>query len=91
LDHSSAGIGPEIGFPRTITAGRFLAPPGRYFPGLAREVPDDELPDAAEGELVASGGAWAKIIGDSPFPGPEWMRTYDTPALAEAAMRVHAA
>jgi len=58
-DHASNGIGPHVGLPRTITGGRFLAPPDRYFPGLAREVTDDQLPDAAEEEFRLS-GAWAK-------------------------------
>jgi imidazolonepropionase-like amidohydrolase len=89
-NRASTGIGPEIGLPRTVTAGRFLAPPGRYFPGLAREVSEDELPDAAEEEFRSS-GAWAKVIGDTPLPGPSWTRTYGADALAEAAARVHAA
>src|SRR5437867_2694101 len=50
-NRASTGIGPEFGLPRTFTAGRFLAPPGRYFPGLAREVSEDELPDAAAEEF----------------------------------------
>lgn len=87
-DHSSEGIGPHLGLPRTITAGRFLAPAGRYFPGLAREVGDDELPDAAEEELRAS-GAWVKVIGDSPLPGPGLQRTFSAEALTETAARVH--
>jgi len=89
-NRASTGIGPQIGLPRTVTAGRFLAPPGRYFPGLAREVSEDELPDAAEDEYRSS-GAWAKVIGDTPLPGPSWVRTYGPDALAEAAARVHAA
>ncbi len=89
-DHASNGIGPQIGLPRTITGGRFLAPPDRYFPGLAREVSDDQLADAAE-EEVRSSGAWAKVIGDSPLPGPGLSRTYGAAALVEAAARVHAA
>lgn len=89
-NRASTGIGPDIGLPRTVTAGRFLAPPGRYFPGLAREVSEDELPDAAEEEFRSS-GAWAKVIGDTPLPGPNWTRTYGADALAEAAARVHAA
>ena len=103
-NRASTGIGPQIGLPRTtlmtalssqdeprtVTAGRFLAPPGRYFPGLAREVSEDALPDAAEEEFRSS-GAWAKVIGDTPLPGPSWTRTYGADALAEAAARVHAA
>jgi imidazolonepropionase-like amidohydrolase len=90
-DHSSTGLGPEDGMPRTQTAGRFLAPPDRYFPGLAREVGDDALPEAAEQELRAGGGTWAKVIGDSPLGGPGLTRTYSAEALSEAARRVHAA
>ena len=89
-DHASIGIGPELGLPRTITAGRFLAPPGRYFPGLAREVAEADMPDAAEEEFKAS-GAWVKVIGDSPIPGPGLQRTFGADALTEAAARVHAA
>lgn len=85
----STGIGPTAGLPRVVTAGRFLAPPGRYFPGLAREVDDDTLPDAAVEECTASGGSWAKVIGDSPFPGPGMSRTFSADVLAEAATRVH--
>jgi imidazolonepropionase-like amidohydrolase len=88
-DHASNGIGPQLGLPRTITGGRFLAPPDRYFPGLAREVSDDQLPDAAE-EEARSSGTWAKVIGDSPLPGPGLTRTFETATLVEAAARVHA-
>ncbi len=91
LDHSSTGLGPADGMPRVHAAGRFLAPPGRYFPGLAREVHDDQLPDAAVEELNAGGGHWAKIIGDSPVGQPHLAATFSTSALAEAAVRVHAA
>jgi imidazolonepropionase-like amidohydrolase len=86
----SSGIGPAQGLPRVVTAGRFLAPPGRYFPGLAREVDEEGLPDAVVEECRASGGAWAKVIGDSPFPGPGITRTFSAEALREAAARVHA-
>jgi imidazolonepropionase-like amidohydrolase len=90
-DHSSTGLGPADGAPRVQTAGRFLAPPGRYLPGLAREVDDDALPDAAIEELRAGGGAWAKVIGDFPVRGTGLLRTYSAEALAETARRVHAA
>jgi imidazolonepropionase-like amidohydrolase len=88
-DYASHGIGPGQGLPRVITAGRFLAPPGKYFPGLAREVTDDELPAAAVQELEAS-GAWVKVIGDTPLTG-ELTPTFSSDALEEAARRVHAA
>ena len=91
LDYSSAGLGPADGLPRIATAGRFLAPPGKYFPGLAREIEDDQLPDAAEEELRAGGGEWAKIIGDTPLGAARLTRTFSDEALTEAARRVHVA
>lgn len=87
--YGSFGLGPADGLPRTITAGRFLAPPNSYFPGLAREVDAADLPEAAMRELAIS-GAWVKIIGDSPLAEP-MRRTYDDDSLAETARRVHAA
>ena len=86
---ASNGIGPHIGLPRTFTAGRMLAPPGRYVPGLAREVTEAGLPAAAEEEARAS-RSWVKIIGD--FPAPHSIRLeahYGRRALADAAERVH--
>jgi hypothetical protein len=78
------------GFPRTVTAGRFLAAPGRYFPGLAREVTPDDLPDAAADELAWS-GQWVKVVGD--FFGPEGtiVPSWPSEALAAAADAVHGA
>ena len=32
----SVGISPDIGLPRTVTAGRFLTPPRRYFASASR-------------------------------------------------------
>jgi len=89
-DRASAGLGPDEGLPRVVTAGRFLAPPGRYFPGLAREVVEAELPDAALEELAASGD-WVKLIGDSPLPGPGLTPTFAEDAVTETVRRVHAA
>jgi imidazolonepropionase-like amidohydrolase len=89
-DHASTGIGPAAGLPRVQTAGRFLAPPGTYFPGLAREVTDEHAPDAALEELEAGTG-WVKVIGDAPFAAAEITRTFGTETLVEIASRVHAA
>src|SRR5918995_2118376 len=80
------GIGPADGLPRTFTAGRALASPGGYAPGIAREVTDDDLPDAAEEEARAS-GAWAKVIGDTVRSR---RANFSAQALAEATRRVHA-
>jgi len=85
----SAGIGPHEGLPRIYTAGRLLAPPGRYFPGLARWVTEAELPDAVEEEARAS-GAWAKVIGDWPGADGRMRPNYAPRTLAEAARRAHA-
>jgi len=89
-DRLSAGIGPQEGLPRTFTAGRFLAPPGGYVPGLAREVSEAELPEAAEEEARLS-GAWAKVVGDWLSPDGTLDPNFPTGALAEAARRVHLA
>jgi imidazolonepropionase-like amidohydrolase len=88
-DRASAGLSPDDGCPRVITAGRFLSPPGGYFPGMAREVSLAELPDAVEDEARAS-GAWVKLIGD--FLGPERRLRANWPpeVLVEATRRVHA-
>jgi imidazolonepropionase-like amidohydrolase len=88
-DRASAGIGPHEGLPHVRSGGQFLAPPNRYFPGLARVVPEEALPDAAEEEARAS-GAWAKVIGDWPGSDGRMRLNYRTEALAEAARRVHA-
>ena len=50
---------------------------------------DDDLPEAAAEEARAS-GSWAKVIGDTPIPGPGLTRTFSAAALVEAAARVHA-
>ena len=62
-DDASRLLAGEAGWPRVVTAGRFLSPPGGYFPGLAREVTAAELARAAVEEAARS-GRWAKIIGD---------------------------
>ena len=49
--------------------GRFLAPEGRYYPGLHVPVPPEQLVSAALAE-VRDGAAWIKVIADFPFLGP---------------------
>jgi hypothetical protein len=44
-------------------AGRFLAPPNRYYPRMHSPVTPDELAATIQAE-VAAGAAWVKIIGD---------------------------
>jgi imidazolonepropionase-like amidohydrolase len=89
-NHASKGLGPDRGLPRTVTGGRFLAPPTRYFPGLAREVPEAELVPAALEELAHS-RAWVKIIGDTPLGGDGITRTYSDESLYEVSRAVHTA
>ena len=88
-DDASTRLAVEDGWPRVITAGRFLAPPGGYFPGFAREVTAAELPSAAEQEARRSGG-WAKIIGEFPGPGGRFTANCPAEVLAAATDRVHA-
>jgi imidazolonepropionase-like amidohydrolase len=49
--------------PRVHSAGRWLATPGRFFPGYGREVTEDDLVTAAVEEARAASG-WCKVIGD---------------------------
>lgn len=101
LDHRDAGVllvrtpgsaaripdwvdqDPEL--PRVRSAGRWLATPGRFFPGYGRDITEEELVFAAVEEASASSG-WCKIVGD-------W--SPDEPAvpldiLAAAVEAVHA-
>jgi len=87
-DYESLHAGTDAGLPRLVTAGRFLARPGGYFPGLAREVTPAELPEAAAREAIAS-GAWAKVIADFPAVSGRIEPTFPAGALAEAAALVH--
>jgi len=87
-DRASSALGPGEGYPRVFTAGRFLAPPGGYFPGLAREVPEGELCAAAAEELAQSGG-WVKLIGDYLGPDGRFRANWRPETLAEVARTVH--
>jgi imidazolonepropionase-like amidohydrolase len=55
----------EEGRPFVLAAGRFLAPPGRYFPRMHEPVPAEDLVAAVEAELDA-GATWVKLVGDFP-------------------------
>lgn len=89
-NRASAGIERSEGLPTVITAGRFLAPPGRYFPGLAREVDDGELVTAAREELIHSSG-WVKVIGDFFDDSGRFSTNYRSETLQETARHIHAA
>jgi len=88
-DDASVLLAGEAGWPRVVTAGRFLSPPGGYFPGLAREVTAAGLARAAVGEAARS-GRWTKIIGDFLGAG-EFVPNWPADVLAEAVAQVHAA
>jgi imidazolonepropionase-like amidohydrolase len=80
-------------FPRLITAGHWLAAPGGFFEGWARETPLGELPDAAEEEADAADG-WCKVIADwMSFEGGKRRYGSTIPAdiLAAIVRRVHSA
>jgi imidazolonepropionase-like amidohydrolase len=86
---------PDAGGARLLAAGRFLAPPGQYFPALHDPVPADALVRAALAE-VAAGARWVKIVGDFPRldgadTGPEQLPAYPAETVAELVEAVHAA
>ena len=56
--------------PRIVAAGRFLAPPGRYFPDWILPTEPDGLVAAAMAQ-VAAGATWVKVVDDwfSPYNG----------------------
>jgi imidazolonepropionase-like amidohydrolase len=87
----SAELRVEDGFPRVISAGRWLAGPGRFVPGFATEVSDEELPEAALAELAAGAG-WVKIIGNWRAEGEEvGSASFRPETLAAAVAAVHRA
>jgi imidazolonepropionase-like amidohydrolase len=88
-NYLSREIGPQVGLPRVVTAGRMLAPKGRYFPGLGREADDASLPDLAEDEARRS-NAWVKVIGDFTDSSRRIRPNYTLESLTKAAQRVHA-
>jgi imidazolonepropionase-like amidohydrolase len=87
-DGAAAALSKEKGWPRIVTAGRFLAPRNGYFPGLARVVDDETLAGAAVEEAKASGG-WAKIIGDFMGEGGRFVSNWKRDVLVSAVRAVH--
>jgi len=84
------------GLPRMLAAGRFLAPPGQYYPVLLPEgVPQSRLSEVALAE-ISRGARWVKLIADfPPMPkgtptGPP-QPTYSTQAISQMVAAVHAA
>jgi imidazolonepropionase-like amidohydrolase len=89
LDYSELDDDPEL--PRLFRAGRHLAPPRRYLPGIAVECPPEELASRAA-EQARIGNGWIKLVGDwidreSGDLGP----TYDVTALRAAVEAAHVA
>jgi imidazolonepropionase-like amidohydrolase len=84
------------GMPRLQAAGRFLAPPGRYYPALLPQgAPQQRLTELALAEL-ARGGRWVKVIADFPpvvdgVPSGPAEPTYSGQAIEAMAAAVHAA
>ena len=97
-DVGSAGgltlqLEPGPGLPELQAAGRFLAPAGRYFPGLlAAPVDEAGLVDAALAE-IARGAAWVKVIADFPVTagGTDAEPTYPVAAIARLVAAAHQA
>jgi imidazolonepropionase-like amidohydrolase len=50
--------------PEIIRAGRHVARPKRYIPGLAQEVDDPALLPDVVAEQAAEGDGWVKLVGD---------------------------
>ncbi len=50
--------------PRIIRAGKHLARPKRYSPGLSRELEDESQLPAAVAEEALRGDGWVKLVGD---------------------------
>ena len=76
--------------PRILTAGRFLAAPGRMFPEHGQiELTDTEIAEAAEGQLELS-GSWVKLIGDFPVRDEGFQTSFLPETIAEVCRRVHA-
>ena len=81
------------GLPVLHAAGRFLAPPGRYFPELLGDpVPGPDLVSCGLGEL-GRGATWVKVIADFPdlAAGTGAEPTYPLELIAELTAAVHRA
>jgi hypothetical protein len=87
----SLTIGP--GMPVLQAAGRFLAPAGRYPPGLLGEpVAEADLVSCALAE-IGRGAAWVKVIADFPdlAAGTGAEPTYPIGSIAQLVTAVHQA
>jgi imidazolonepropionase-like amidohydrolase len=78
----------EPDLPRIIRAGRHLAAPRRYIPGLAIELPAADLAEAVRVQ-ARLGDGWVKLVGDwidrdHGDLAPEWPREALEAAIAAA-------
>jgi imidazolonepropionase-like amidohydrolase len=78
----------EADLPRIIRAGRHIAAPRRYIPGLAVEVEPADLVEAVRVQ-ARRGDGWVKLVGDWIDRGvgnlaPEWPREALAAAIAAA-------
>lgn len=87
-DRSSTLVGPGRNLPRTITAGRFLAPPHGYFTGMAREVAAADLARAVA-EEAGAGSGWVKLIADFVDPAGRLIANWTPETLAAAVSAAH--
>jgi imidazolonepropionase-like amidohydrolase len=87
-DYQAKKLHVKDGYPRIQTAGRFLTPHGKYFPGLAKEIHEDDLPDAAADEFKKS-GAWVKVIGDFFNEHGNMVPNFPLPILKKTVETVH--
>ena len=62
IDTRSLDERPDL--PRIIRAGRHLARPKRYIPGLAIDFEDESQLPAAVAEQAQLGDGWVKLVGD---------------------------
>ncbi|MFI5957245.1 amidohydrolase family protein [Cryptosporangium sp. NPDC051539] len=89
IDYRELDDDPDM--PRLIRAGRHLAPPRRYIPGLAVECTPAEFVEQAAIQAKAGHG-WIKIVGDWIDRGAgDLGPTYDDATFAAAVAAAHEA
>jgi len=87
LDYRELDDDPEM--PRLIRAGRHLAPPKRYLPGIGIECGSAELPRLAA-EQARAGNGWVKLVGDwIDRTAGDLTPTYDDVTFAAAVAAAH--
>ncbi|GAA0279453.1 amidohydrolase family protein [Cryptosporangium japonicum] len=87
IDYRELDDDPDM--PRLIRAGRHLAPPRRYIPGLAIECTPEEFVTQAAVQAKAGNG-WIKLVGDWIDRGAgDLGPTYDDATFAAAVAAAH--